>query len=154
MRVQEKLKSRAEKYNPNAAAPITYPFSGKISCSQCGKSYHRKISNAGSKYAKPVWICSTFNRYGKSACSAKQIPEDILISLSSEVLGIPEFDEEIFETQVKEMRVYDLNQVAYVFHDGREVEATWQDKSRKWSGEAKQLARERQLENIKRRNSQ
>jgi len=152
--VQERLKNQAAKYNPGAGTPNTYPFSGKILCGQCGKYYRRKINGAGSKYAKPVWICSTFNRHGKAACPSKQIPEDILLSLTAEVLGTPEFDEVFFKTQVKEMRVYDLNQLVYVFHDGHKVEATWQDKSRKWTEEAKQQARERQLENIKRRNSQ
>lgn len=140
-KVQKLLKTKAAKYNPHATTPKTYPFSGKILCSQCQKSYHRKINNAGSKYAKPVWICSSYNRYGKGTCSAKQIPEDILISLTSKVLGILEFNEDIFKTQVKGISAGNFNRVIYIFHDGRELEAFWQDKSRKWSKEAKQLAR-------------
>ncbi len=151
-RVQEKLKSKAAKYNPNAGTPVAYPFSGKMICGQCGKNYRRKINGAGSKYAKPVWICPTFNRHGKLACPAKQIPEEILFSLTAEVLGMVDFDEALFQSRIKHMRVPEANKIVYIFRDGYEVEAVWQDRSRKssWTDEAKQKAQERALDRHRR----
>ncbi len=144
--VQEKLRSGAAKYNPGTT-PAVYPFSGKIICERCGKNYRRKITGAGSKYAKPVWICPTFNSHGKSACPAKQIPEEILFSLTAEVLGLAEFDETVFRSQINRMRVPEANKVTFIFQEGNVVEAVWEDRSRKssWSEEAKQKARERAL---------
>jgi site-specific DNA recombinase len=117
----------------------------------CGKNYRRKINNVGSKYAKPVWICSTFNQMGKSECSSQQIPENILLSISAEVLGLSEFDEVIFEKQIKEIRVPKPNTLFFVFNNGNPIEKQWQNKSRKssWSDEAKQQAREREIGRMK-----
>jgi site-specific DNA recombinase len=91
-RVQQELKRRAEWYHPSKQTPTRYPFTSVIQCGLCGQHYRRKIANAGGKYAKPVWICPTFNTRGKAACSSKQIPEDILQAVSAEALGIPMFD--------------------------------------------------------------
>jgi hypothetical protein len=63
------------------------------------------------------------------------------------VLGLAEFDEVIFRSQIKQMQVPEANKVIYIFQDGREVEAVWQDRSRKssWDDKKKQQARERVL---------
>ena len=146
-RVREERQRRAAQHKPSATTPSTYPFTGKIICGQCGKNYRRKISNAGSKCAKSVWICSTFNRLGKTACGSKQIPEDTLLALTAEVLGLAEFDGAVFKKQIAEMRAMDANKVMFVFHDGHENEGVWQDKSRSesWTDAKKQQARERTL---------
>ena len=85
-KVQQELARRAEKFQPNAPFSGEYPFTGLIRCGFCGGYFRRKIANAGSKYAKPVWICDTYNTYGKDVCSAQQIPEKILMEKTSEVL--------------------------------------------------------------------
>jgi hypothetical protein len=45
------------------------------------------------------------------------------------------------------MQVPEANKVIYIFQDGREIEAVWQDRSRKssWDDNKKQQARERVL---------
>lgn len=143
-KVQEELKKRESQPKTLFENSPTYPFTAKLVCLFCGKHYRRRIANAGSKYAQPAWICSTFKQHGKSACASKQIPEDILISLTAQVLELSRFHNVIFQEQVKEIRVGRLNSLTYVFLDGREVEVSWQDKSRKWSDQAKQQARKRQ----------
>lgn len=121
-----------------------YPFTGKIQCGCCGKNYRRKIANAGSKYASPVWICSTFNSKGKAACSSKQIPEDILIAVTADVLGLSEFDQAVFTAKIKQIIMRGPDKILFVFQDGRQVEKTWQNKSRRdsWDDVARQKARE------------
>jgi site-specific DNA recombinase len=125
-----------------------------IQCGLCGQHYRRKIANAGGKYAKPVWICPTFNTRGKAACSSKQIPEDILQAVSAEALGIPMFDSDIFAERITEIQVPENNRLLFIFRDGRRVEKTWRDKSRRdsWNDAMRQAARERQLEITERRN--
>lgn len=147
-RVQEEINRRAAQHHPYTVPPKTYPFTSMIVCEKCGKHYRRKINNAGSKYSRAIWICSTFNQLGKAACDNKQIPEDILLSLTAEVLGLAEFDETVFKKRVAVMKVPEPNSVVYVFHDGREVKAFWQDKSRQdsWTDAAKQQAREKALQ--------
>ena len=152
-KVQQELARRAEKFQPNAPFSSEYPFTGLIRCGFCGGYFRRKIANAGSKYAKPVWICNTFNTYGKDICSAQQIPEKILIEKTSEVLGTAGWDRETLLSYISEIWVPEHNLLMYVFRDGHTEEVAWQNPSRResWSDEMKQTARERQLQMIERR---
>ncbi len=128
--VQSEIQRRAalSKQNPTVT---DYPFTGKIVCGCCGKNYRRKMNNAGTKYAKPVWICSTFNQRGKQHCSdSKQIPEDTLFALTAEVLGLKAFDSTIFMHQIDSMVVSLPNEVTYRFKDGHDVTAVWSNRSR------------------------
>ena len=152
-KVQQELARRAEKFQPNAPFSGEYPFTGLIRCGFCGGYFRRKIANAGSKHAKPVWICNTFNTYGRDICSAQQIPEKILIEKTSEVLGTADWDREALLSYISEIWVPEHNLLMYVFRDGHTEEVAWQNPSRResWSEEMKQTARERQLRMIERR---
>lgn len=65
--VQAEIKRR-KKGSSTKKEKQTYPFTGMMVCGGCGKHYRRKIARAGTKYASPVWICSTFNTKGKKHC--------------------------------------------------------------------------------------
>lgn len=138
-RVQDLLRQRAVKYNPSPRSASPYPFTKMILCAQCGAHYKRKMS-----HGKAAWNCSTFLSEGKQACHAKQIPEDTLLAMATDVLSISSFDATLFKSEIKMIRVPAFNHLIYVFHDGREVERIWQDKSRcsSWDDAAKQRARE------------
>lgn len=146
-KVQEEIRRREALLKAVPETPGTYFFTGKLVCAICSKHYRRRVANAGSKYAQPVWICATFKQHGKAACPSKQIPEDILLAMTAQVLELPRFHNMIFQEQVKEIRVERLNRLVYIFRDGRELETAWQDRSRKssWTAEAKEQARERTL---------
>lgn len=152
-KVQQELARQAEKFQPNAPFSGEYPFTGLIRCGFCGGYFRRKIANAGSKYAKPVWICNTFNTYGKDVCSAQQIPENMLMEKTSKVLGTADWDRETLLSYISEIWVPEHNLLMYVFRDGHTEEVAWQNPSRResWSEEMKQTARERQLRMIERR---
>ena len=152
-KVQQELARRTQRFQPQASPVHTYPFTGLIRCGFCGKHFRRKISNAGSKYAKPVWICDTYNTHGKDICSAQQIPEKILMEKTSEVLGTADWDRETLLSYISEIWVPEHNLLMYVFRDGHTEEVAWQNPSRResWSDEMKQTARERQLRIIERR---
>ena len=147
--VQQEVARRAEQYHPSKAKPKRYPFSGILRCGFCGSHFRRKSANAGSKYQKYVWICSTFNSLGKEHCPSRQIPEIILITLTNEVLCISAFDEKVFNFRIAEIQVSAVNQLKFVFHDGQAVQKTWKNPSRSKSWD--EAARERQSKIMKRR---
>lgn len=151
--VQQEMKRRAEKFPRVKRETLCNLFTGMIRCGLCGGHYRRKIVNASSKYAKPAWMCSTFNRHGKAACSSQQIPEAILIAKTSEVLGCTDWDREFLLQHIAEIRVPGHNRLLYVFCDGHTEEITWQNPSRRysWTKEMKQKAREHQLKVVERR---
>lgn len=151
-RVQTELKRRADAISIQAAS-TQYPFTSLVRCELCGKHFRRKITGAGKKYAKPVWICPTFNTYGKGSCPAQQIPEAILIATTSEVLGTADWNRETLLEQVAEIRVPEHNHLVYVFKDGHTQDVTWQNPSRResWTEEMKQKAREDAISAAKRR---
>lgn len=144
--VQLRIESN-RKRNKAGERPISkYPYSGLITCGQCGKHYERKIT-AG----KPVWICYSFNQLGKEVCQSKQIPEEKLFSLTCKVLELDTFDEEIFKRRISSISIPSPNMVLYTFTDGNQVVAEWQDSSRRdsWTDDMRRQAREHAL--LKRR---
>ena len=141
--VQTEMACRSEKSKKTGRSKQTYPFTGKMVCSVCGKNYMRKPTPTG-----PVWICSTFNLQGKAFCASKQIPEDTLIKVTAEVLGTTEFDGETFSDRVVDIQVCANNTLVYRFNDGTEAEKHWKDRSRSqsWTEEMKAEASRSALE--------
>ena len=111
-KVQHELQRRSAKHHPMPKTPKTYPFTGKITCSICGDKYRRKINSA-----KPVWICSGYNTYGKAYCASKQIPEKILLELAGD--------------DFESIRVPTPGLIIVVMPDGTVIEKQWQNKSRR-----------------------
>ncbi len=136
--VQEEKAKRAAKFHPKKDAPKKYPFSGLLICKNCGKHYRRKTTAHGI-----VWICSTYNEKGKSACASKQIPESTLESVTADVLGDTNFS----QSQLSSIIVCNNNKLIFNFKDGASTERIWQDRSRSesWTDEMKEAARQKYL---------
>lgn len=151
LRAQDEITKRAKKYSKGSNLN-TYAFTSKIKCNLCGKNYNRKIAASGTRYEKPVWICSTFNTYGKKHCPSSQIPEEILETISAEVLGISHFDKNVFEEKIKQIIVPNKGELRFIFKDGSQVTKTWNypSRSESWTPEMKQLARENKINSIER----
>ena len=152
-KVQREIERRSAKHQPNPDANKKYLFTGLITCGFCGKHYRRKIATAGSKYSKPVWICATFNHYGKNSCPSQQIPESILLEKTAEVLKTTELGKELLEKNISGIRIPGHNRIEYIFKDGRCVEVAWKNPSRSesWDEVSRQVARERSLAIAERR---
>ena len=101
--VQTEMKKRSEKFTVSEPKK-TYPFTGLITCTVCGKHYRRKTARG-----KPIWICPTYNTYGKDACASKAIPEDTLLALADEVGGIGE---------ITEIRAEEDNTLTFIIKSG------------------------------------
>jgi hypothetical protein len=135
-------RERAARYKAADTKQQTYPFTGKIVCSGCRKNYKRKVANR-----RYFWQCSTFLQDGKAACAAKQVPEETLMAIAAEVLGLAEFSEAAFTDKISEIRIPAANRLVFVFYDGRVIERKWQDRSRSmsWTPEMRESARQKAL---------
>ena len=150
-RVQQELNRRAKKYYRPNNEKTSYFFTGLIRCGLCGKRYRRRIVHANSKYKKAVWICPTFDNCGKTMCPSQQIPETVLTAKTSEILGFNGWDRETLLQYISRIDVPGHNTLVYLFQDGHTETIHWQNPSRResWSKEAKQKAREFELERVK-----
>ena len=101
--VQIEMKKRSEKFTVSDPKK-TYPFTGLITCTVCGKHYRRKTARG-----KPIWICPTYNTYGKAACASKAMPEDTLLALADEVGGIG---------KITEIRAEEDNTLTFILKSG------------------------------------
>ncbi|MBQ8961565.1 MAG: recombinase family protein [Ruminococcus sp.] len=139
LQVQELLKEK-QCYAPSVPTTGVYPLTSLIMCGCCGKFYRRKVQPY-----RVIWICSTYNSRGKKYCpTSKQIPEDILYDKCCEVLELDEFDNEVFQSEIKQIFVPQPNVLTFVFHDGHEQTVRWQDHSRSesWTAEKRAEAAE------------
>ena len=140
--MQAEIARRKAGIKPTPEHRAVYPFTGKLNCAICGKNYRRESNARG-----PIWMCVTFNRYGKDACASKQIPEDTLLTVTANVLGLPEFDTAVFAEKVSGIQVCAGNKLIYRMTDGTEREVVWKDRSRSksWTPEMKEKARRKTL---------
>lgn len=136
--VQEEAERRSKRHS-RAVQGSDYPFTSLIVCAHCGRHYRRKVTHGG-----PVWICSTYNVYGKTACPSKQIPERTLEKAAAEVLGMDEFDAKGLHDKITAIRAEDGNTLVFLFKDGTQTVKRWADRSRteSWTLEMKARAAE------------
>ncbi len=114
-------------------------FTGMIVCSICGKTY-RFIKCGG----KARWACATYLRDGKAFCPSRKIPEDVLIRLSCDSLGMKSFDETLFRQQISRIVAGPPNILTFHLKSGEEKETRWENQSRKesWTPEMRLKAAE------------
>jgi DNA invertase Pin-like site-specific DNA recombinase len=118
-------------------------FTGFIRCGRCGANFRRKQTATGTKYNKVVWACGTFDRYGKGACPAHSVPEDILKEKAAEALGLPEYDAAAFRERVEAITVPDDGIIVFHTRDGTDKEVAWRHRSRSesWTDGMREAAR-------------
>lgn len=127
----------------NRPRPQKSEFTSKIHCPYCGKGYKRNTSNGS-----VGWNCSTFLSQGKAYCHGKKIPEATLKAVCAEVLGTGDYNSMVFDTLIERIEVPEDNHLRFIFKDGRTVERTWADRSRResWTDEMRAAARQKALE--------
>ncbi|RYC74836.1 recombinase family protein [Candidatus Nanosyncoccus alces] len=157
MAVQEEMKRRqALFFSIQPANKQISLFKGLIHCGLCGAPYRRRIANSSS-HPKNVWICGKYYDLGKQYCSSQQIPEDILIGKTKEVLGIDNLDRETIQARISNIEVTGHFHLRYTFKDGSVQYVVWEHKSRKesWTPEMKEKARQKTLKrNAERRKNE
>ena len=113
------LTSKKRREHPQAKG--TTELSGKIKCAACGCNF-RRCTQPASNPNKPkmhYWRCS---EHGKD-CITIGLREDALKKQIAEVMGIPEYDADLFKKQIQVIYVKDKDLLEIHFKDGR-VETT------------------------------
>lgn len=122
-------------------------FTSKIKCGNCGASYRRsgKRQRKDTNIVYYVWTCQTKDRKGIAECHAKDIPEEILKSVSAETLHLSAFDEVVFSERVEKIVVQDGKTLIYHFVDGTVELVHWESSAKKdwWTPERRRLWGER-----------
>lgn len=121
-------------------------FTGFITCGLCGNAYRKRTAHAPNK-PKPVWICGKYYEIGKKYCPSQQIPEDILIEKTKEVLGLNELNREILAEKLTSIEVTDRFHLKYILKNNTVQYKVWEHKSRSesWTDEMREAARQRAL---------
>ncbi len=133
---QERLHTLIQ-HTANRNKPTRSAFSGLIRCDLCGNTYKRSTHKG-----RHFWNCTTYQSKGKSACAAKRIPEETLISLTCEVLGVGSIDSDAVRSRITAIRAEPNNTVVFSLNDGSEIKKQWKDRSRaeSWTPEMKEAA--------------
>jgi len=135
-------KSAYNKKNPRSSGNITC-FSCKISCSKCGQNLRRNTSTRVSGEKARYWRCPPGNSCGHSG-----LEENLLKSISAEVLGIPEFDETVFTDRIERVTIISNEEMVFHLKDGSDITKQWQFKVQQpaWSEERKQRQSQKMIE--------
>ena len=103
-------------------------FRKKILCN-CGMHFvHTR--NGRKWWVQKVWRCNGHDKRNSDVCSAKDIPEDILMNVSAEVFGLEIFDSDLFLEKVEEIRIPEHYKLLFIMKDGSEILKTWEPKKR------------------------
>lgn len=103
-----------------------YPFTMKVICGRCKRHYTRQLWNTSEISKKrPIWICTGKKAEKYRRCDSKNISEAKLMEASAAVLGIPEFDENIFSDKVEAITVQGTHELLFCLKDGTEVTRHW-----------------------------
>ncbi|MEI3535355.1 MAG: recombinase family protein [Bacilli bacterium] len=84
-----------------------YPFTGLISCGECGHIFKHKIT----KYYEN-WVCSQYDDLGKDYCASKKIRDDVLRKATAQALNLDSFDEDILKERISSIEAFNGNRLA------------------------------------------
>ena len=114
-------------------------FTSKVKCCNCGASYRRsgKRQRKDSSDVYHIWTCRTKDSKGVSECHAKDVPEKMLQKYSAKVLGLEEFDEDVFLNEIEKIVVNGKDELIFHFYDGEIAAQKWKSTARTdcWSEE-------------------
>lgn len=145
--VQEEMARRRE-LGPFANKSLnTTCFTRKLRCGKCGSfftrctrpirvKYHSALQPSNGRYH--VWSCGRHHK-NTSLCESNEIPEIILKMCCSEVLGLDEFDEQIFTKRIERIDVPYKGLLLFNFIEGGVISKEWHSTARKdcWTDELK-----------------
>lgn len=99
---------------PRHTATLTDAFQGRIRCAGCGNTYHRV--NSANKWV--YWYCMG-KKKKDSSCDSPNYTDYQLRQISAHILGLDEFDEQVFVEQIEDITVLGDGSLKYHFYEGR-----------------------------------
>lgn len=110
-KVQAEMERRAGLMNP------TYPFTGKVRCGICGRSYTRRAAMVkGREYVS--WFCRAKKEKGMT-CTGHNFSEGQLQKICAGLMGTGSFDGEAFERSVRLITALPDGSLEMQFFDGQ-----------------------------------
>lgn len=106
--------------------PYEYDFKDMVFCGKCGDKYTRKKVHGGTVSEKYVWICRTYAHKGKTHCSNKQIPDEVLVNMAKR-----------YDAEIDKILILENGRVQFIFADESEDVQEWEI-NRKWTNEMKE----------------
>ena len=97
----------------------TAAFQNRIRCAHCGNLYSQYVTKG--KYV--YWTCKG-KRLAHAECTAINISDCKLRTIAAYVLGLDDFDSEIFETSIDYILAFTDGSLRFIYKDGSEK--TWQ----------------------------
>jgi len=123
-------------------------FTGKIKCGLCGTSFMRstrknraKMSLLGEQYV--FYNCGVNKKKG-GRCRSGTIREDYLKEECAKVLGLEEFDENVFSERVARITIPGPSMMVFEMKDGTTIEHPWSRNAKKecWTEERRKAVSE------------
>ncbi len=99
-------------------------FTSKLVCSKCGKTYRKRECglNGRHKTQSYKWVCGTRIKGSSKACSAQNVPDRALVSLTSQILKTDDFDKDLFDSVIDHIEVSSYNTLTFILKDGSKVD--------------------------------
>lgn len=88
-------------------------FTTKIKCEHCGCNFRKQVSTMADGKKRGYWRCADRN-----GCTVKGLRDDFLRDMTAEVLGLAEFDEDVFLERIDRITVRDGTHLTFHFTDG------------------------------------
>lgn len=140
-------RQRRRKLGAHANKAInTSCFTSKIKCGNCGISFRRSgMKQLKGKPTYYIWTCRNKSENGVKACDARNIPEKLLKKACAEVLGLEEFEEEVFTDKVELLTPLEGDILRIKMKDSTTVDKQWTGNLRKhyWTPEVRRAWSER-----------
>jgi DNA invertase Pin-like site-specific DNA recombinase len=116
------------------------PFTSKILCEVCGRNFQR-CSRSGKKLMR----CENKKQGFPCDCDTVGIHESILKTVTAEVLGLAEFDAEVFAENIKQIVASSAHTLIFHFYNGKVVTREWVSTAAKdcWTAERRAEQAER-----------
>lgn len=122
---------------------IDYDFSKYLKCGVCGEVFKKKQQKRNVLY-----LCNARYKKGSKGCINKGVPDDKLVVAINQVLNLETFDPQVFEKNIKEIIVFENNELEIHFLDGSIKKVNWENRDNKeqWTMEKRAASRRNSLQ--------
>lgn len=113
----------------------TVAMTSKIKCADCGCSFVRNIRKPRTRNAIATghWICTERKKGRTTSCGTSEISDTALKTFIASVLGIDEFDDNVFTARIDHIDVIGKDQYTFHYTDGTTSSHRWRPNLKKSS---------------------